>query len=87
MPIYEEVLSLAKQLPLDDQDRLLSTLIALRRNLMQGHGKSLSRRALLSLAPEERDRILAQQVPAITPYFQPGTEDVEWVESFVEDDE
>jgi hypothetical protein len=44
-------------------------------------------RAFLKLPLAEQQRQLEQQAAMLAPYFQPGSEDMEWVEAYVEDDD
>ncbi len=42
-------------------------------------------RALLKLPVAERNALLAQQAATIAEYFVPGSEEMEWAEEYVED--
>ncbi|WP_026735546.1 hypothetical protein [Fischerella sp. PCC 9605] len=43
-------------------------------------------RTLLKLPPEERNALLAKQAATIAEYFVPGSEEMEWAEEYVEDE-
>ncbi len=43
-------------------------------------------RNLLQLPIAERNALLAQQVATITEYFRLGSEEIEWVEDYIEND-
>lgn len=43
-------------------------------------------RALLKLPSSERNTLLAQQAATIAEYFVPGSEEMEWAEEYVEDE-
>ena len=42
-------------------------------------------RALLNLSPVERNALLAKQAANIAEYFVPGSDEMEWAEEYVED--
>ncbi len=41
-------------------------------------------RALLNLSPVERNALLAKQAANIAEYFVPGSDEMEWAEEYVE---
>ncbi|MBW4527699.1 MAG: hypothetical protein KME18_21350 [Phormidium tanganyikae FI6-MK23] len=82
MNTRQELLSTIEQL----SEEQLSSLLDLARSLTQA-GSSLDRRTFLRLPAEERDRILAEQAEFVAAEFQPGSEGMEWVEQYVEDED
>jgi hypothetical protein len=48
--------------------------------------QAIDRRAFLKLPVEQRDALLAQQVPTIAEYFLPGAEGMEWTDEYIDDD-
>lgn len=81
MSTRQELLSAIEQLP----DEKLSALLDLARSLTATNSP-IDRRAFLQLSGEERDRILAEQVVRVADDFQPGSEGMEWVETYIEDE-
>lgn len=87
MNLRQELLTVIEQLPDSQVVAVLEFAQSLKTEQV------LDRRAFLKLPPEEQDRLLAQQLDPNTPeaqaliaYFQPGSEGMEWVEDYIEDD-
>lgn len=73
------------QLPDEQLSSLLEMAVSLK-SQRDFAGTAPDRRAFLGLPTIERETLLAQQVAVVSQYFQPGTEEVEWAEEYVEDD-
>lgn len=82
MNTRQELLSTIEQL----SEEQLSSLLDVARSLTQA-SSSLDRRAFLRLPTEERDRILNEQAALVADEFQLGSEGMEWVEQYVEDED
>jgi len=81
MNTRQELLSVIEQLP----DEQLSSLLEVAQSLSEKN-YALDRRAFLKLPADERDRPLAKQLETAAEHFRPGSEAMEWVEDYVEDE-
>jgi gentisate 1,2-dioxygenase len=93
MNTRQELLSMIEQLPEEQLNPLLNLAHSLQQSQPSQSQKPLSLRDFLKLPPQERDRLLAQQLDpttangqAIADYFQPGSEGMEWTEEYTEDE-
>jgi hypothetical protein len=86
MNTRQKLLTAIEQLPDEKLASLLELAIALKGNQALTQTSSLDRRALLKLPIEERNALLVPQAALIADYFQPGTEEMEWAEDYVEDE-
>lgn len=85
MSTRQELLTAIEQLPDEKLASLLELAIALKGEQTPTQKVSLDRRAFLELPLEERNALLVSQAVLVTDYFQPGTEEMEWAEGYVED--
>lgn len=81
---YVEALGTAKQI--DTEEQRVEVLKAIVEAAHPGGYQAIALRALLLLPIAERNAILAGQVEAAKDCFLPGSEEMEWVEEYVEDD-
>jgi len=86
MNTRQKLLTAIEQLPDEKLASLLELAIALKGNQALTQTSSLDRRALLKLPIKERNALLVPQAALIADYFQPGTEEMEWAEDYVEDE-
>lgn len=86
MNTRQELLLVIEQLP----EEQLPSLLEFASTLKQSEGKTVmpfvDLRTFLKLPMDQRRELLAQQAAAIAPYFQPGSEEMEWVDEYVEDE-
>ncbi|PSB25233.1 hypothetical protein [Stenomitos frigidus] len=87
MSTRQELLSVIEQLPDEQLPSLLEIAQALKQPEQHEPQSAREIRAFLKLPLAEQQRQLEQQAALIAPYFQPGSEDMEWVEEYVEDDD
>ncbi len=87
MSTRQELLSVIEQLPDEQLPSLLEVAQALKQPEQPEPQQSTGIRAFLKLPLAEQQRQLEQQAALAVPYFQPGSEDMEWVEEYVEDDD
>ncbi|HEY9747383.1 MAG TPA: hypothetical protein V6C63_01675 [Allocoleopsis sp.] len=85
MNTRQKLLTAIEQLPDEKLASLLELAIALKAEQAPTHKPSLDRRAFLKLPLEERNASLVTQAALIADSFQPGTEQMEWAEDYVED--
>ncbi|MCY7278444.1 MAG: hypothetical protein LH702_33090 [Phormidesmis sp. CAN_BIN44] len=81
MNTRQELLFIIEQL----SDERLPSLLEIARSLKES-SSSVDRRAFLKLPEDDRDRILAEQSALVADDFQPGSEAMEWVEHYIEDE-
>ncbi len=93
MNTRQELLSVIEQLPEEQLNPLLNLAYSLQQSQPSQTQPPLNLRDFLKLPPQERDRLLAQQLDpttvegqAIAVYFQPGSEGMEWAEEYIEDE-
>jgi hypothetical protein len=84
MDTRQKLLTAIEQLPDEKLASLLELAVVLKgeQALTQ---TPLDRRAFLKLSLEERNARLVPQAASIAAYFQPGTEEMEWAEDYVEE--
>ena len=85
MDTRQELLVTIEQLP-DEKLRFLLDFAQTLKNSEGLSDQSMNIRSFLKLPPERQEKLLAQQALMLAPYFQPGTEAMEWVEDYLEDD-
>lgn len=82
---FATALETAKQI--EDESQRIQTLKEIASAAHPGGSQIIALRALLLLPIPERNAILAQQVEALAgECFLPGSEEMEWVEEYIEDD-
>ena len=86
MSTRQELLSVIEQLPDEQLPSLLEIAQALKQPEQHEPQQARDIRAFLRLPLAAQQQQLEQQAAIIAPYFQPGSEDMEWVEAYVEDD-
>jgi len=81
MNTRQELLSVIEQL----SDERLPSLLEIACSLKES-SSSADRRAFLRLPEDDRNLILAEQAALVADDFQPGSEAMEWVEHYIEDE-
>jgi hypothetical protein len=86
MNTRQELLATIDQLPDEKLPSLLNHAQALRDAEGLSSCEPINVRAFLKLPAEQQQVLLKQQAVLLAPYFQPGTEEMEWAEDYIEDD-
>lgn len=81
---YTEALLTAQQI--NNESQKIESLKAIANAAHSDEHQTIALRALLHLPVAERNAILAQQVEESKDCFLPGSEEMEWVEGYIEDD-
>ena len=81
---FTEALLTAQQI--NNESQKIESLKAIANAAHSAEHQTIALRALLHLPVTERNAILAQQVEEAKDCFLPGSEEMEWVEGYIEDD-
>ncbi|MCL1465406.1 hypothetical protein [Argonema galeatum] len=81
---FAEALLTVQQI--NNESQKIESLKAIANAAHSAEHQTIALRALLHLPVAERNAILAQQVEEAKDCFLPGSEEMEWVEGYIEDD-
>jgi hypothetical protein len=87
MSTRESLLLLIEQMPEDNLSPLLQLAQSLQTEDASGNLRSIDLKAMLALPRDRRNQLLTLQSNLISSHLQPGSEAMEWVEDYVEDDQ
>ncbi len=86
MNTRQELLLVIEQLPEEQLPSLLEFASTLKKSEGETVRSFVNLQAFLELPMDQRRELLAQQAAAIAPYFQTGSEEMEWVDEYVDDE-